>query len=888
MMERHIRMMMAGRLRLLLLSVLSAWSLLLALGSTAQADFGIEPGSLKLKTTTGSGSPLTQAGAHADFTTEFRINKIGSTPAVSGDLKKVDVELPHGLLANATITPKCSVAVLVITGLCPADTRVGTINATVYDPVFHSEGVYSPEPLYNAEPIEGEPAAFVGEPASFPVRIDTNVGPEDGYRVHSTSDLLPELSPVSSITVTLFGIPFDHTGVGARKSLMMNPTECGTEPGGRVTVASWEHPETVVSMDAQLEPMTGCEKLLFNPTIEVQPQNGVAGTPSGYVIDVNVPQSQDADKPATPTVRDVTLSLPSGIALSPSVAHGLAGCTDNQVQIDSSTPVACPESSNIGSVEITSPLLEHPLAGSVYVGQPVPGNRYRIFLVVEEGKIVIKLEGKVRLNPQTGQISTSFLDNPDLPFSNLHMTLKGGPDAALVNPETCGPKTATSTITSSAGNTASPSSVFTISGNCSVGAFKPKLEAGAANPIGGSYSPFVLRVSREDGTAQLGSITATLPKGLLGKLAGIPYCSNVALASIPTAPETGAAQLANPSCPAASRVGTTVTAAGAGSDPFDIDDAPVYLAGPYKGAPLSLAVVTPAVAGPFDLGNVVTRVAMRVDPVTTQITAVSDPLPSILDGVPLNLRTIEVRIDKPEFTVNPTNCDPTAITSTIASLSGALASPSSRFQVGNCEGLALKPKLAVNFSGAPTRRGGHPKLTATLTTKKGESNLKQVQVTLPKTEFLDNAHIRTVCTRVQYAANNCPKASIYGHAKAWTPLLDKPLEGPVYLRSSNHTLPDLVASLDGQIHVDLDGRISSVEARIRNTFEAVPDAPVTKFQLTMQGGAKGLLVNNTQLCKASPKANVVFDGQNGKTEEANPAVSIGGCGSTGKKKSKKN
>jgi hypothetical protein len=326
--------------------------------------------------------------------------------------------------------------------------------------------------------------------------------------------------------------------------------------------------------------------------------------------------------------------------------------------------------------------------------------------------------------------------------------------------------------------------------------------------------------------------------------------------------------------------------AGPGTNPLYVKGS-VYLAGPYKGAPLSLAVVTPAVAGPYDLGNVVVRNALKINPVTTEAEAVSDPLPQIIYGVPLGLREVRVELDKPDFTVNPTSCDPMSVGGVVGALGGASATLSTHFQVGGCASLGLTPKLAVKFSGAPTRRGGHPKLTATLTTKKGDANLRRVQVTLPKTEFLENAHIKTVCTRVQFAANACPKASIYGHAKAWTPLLDQPLEGPVYLRSSNHTLPDLVASLDGQIHVDLDGRIDSVHARIRNTFETVPDAPVTKFQLTMQGGSKGLLVNNTQLCKASPKANVVFDGQNGKTAEANPLVSVGGC-SKGKKSKKKN
>ena len=386
----------------------------------------------------------------------------------------------------------------------------------------------------------------------------------------------------------------------------------------------------------------------------------------------------------------------------------------------------------------------------------------------------------------------------------------------------------------------------------------------------------MLKLQRDDGTARFRGLTVALPKGLLGKLAGVPYCAETALAGVPSAEGTGAAQVASPSCPAASQVGTASVDAGAGTSPFHVSTGKAYLAGPYNGAALSLAVVTPAIAGPFDLGNVVVRTALRVNPETAQITAVSDPLPTILQGIPLDLREIRVNVDRPDFTLNPTSCDPMAIHGAITSTTGQNANVSSRFQVANCERLGFKPKLAIRLMGK-THRSAHPKLRATLTMPKGGANIARAQVTLPKTEFLENAHIKTICTRVQYAARTCPAQSVYGYAKAWSPLLDKPLEGPVYLRSSNNPLPDLVASLDGQIHVDLVGRIDAVNARIRNTFDLVPDAPVSKFVLTMQGGKKGLLVNNTELCKATPRASVKFDAHNGKVSDYNP-VARADCG----------
>ncbi len=572
------------------------------------------------------------------------------------------------------------------------------------------------------------------------------------------------------------------------------------------------------------------------------------------------------------------------MAINASSADGLVGCSESQIAIHSADPANCPEAAKLGSVEIRTPLLQNPLKGAVYLatqGTNPFNSLLALYIAVAdpESGVVLKLAGHVEADPSTGQLSVSFDENPQLPFEDLDLVLKSGNRAALTTPSQCG----TYAIKAELAGWARPdqpvttTSTFTIDQNCSKGGqFNPGIDAGVTNPIGGKFSPFLLRLTREDAEQNIAGIQATLPKGELAKLAGVPLCPDGAAMS-------GA-------CPAASEVGTTTVAAGSGSTPLYIPQpgrAPtgVYLAGPYKGAPYSLVVAVPAQAGPFDLGLVSVRNALYIDPVTTQVTTKSDPLPQILQGIPVSYRDVRVEINRPEFTLNPTSCEPTAVSSTITSAQGTTASPSSRFQLANCESLGLQPKLAIKFSGAPTRRGGHPKLTATLTTGKNESNLKRVQVTLPKTEYLENAHIRTVCTRVQYAADQCPQRSIYGYAKAWTPLLDKPLEGPVYLRSSSNKLPDLVASLNGQIHIDLNGRISSNKSRIRNTFDLVPDAPVSKFVLTMQGGGKGLLVNNTNICKAKPVAEVEFNGQNGKVHNANPQVSVGGCG--GKKGKKK-
>jgi hypothetical protein len=400
------------------------------------------------------------------------------------------------------------------------------------------------------------------------------------------------------------------------------------------------------------------------------------------------------------------------------------------------------------------------------------------------------------------------------------------------------------------------------------------MDAGTISPGAGAYSPLVVNLRREDGSQQFSSVGLTLPPGLSGRLAALSYCPEHALAAARA--NGGVDEQAAPSCPATARIGSAILGVGAGTTPY-YASGQAYLAGPYRGAPISLAIVTPAVAGPFDLGTIVVRIALYVDAESAQITVKSDSIPAILKGIPLDVRSIAIRLDRPNFTLNPTNCDPMAVAATVNGAGGAASSLSNRFQVGGCAGLGFKPELSVGFSGAPTPRGGHPEMRAVLRARPGDANIGGAAIVLPKTEYLDNSHIQTICTRARFAIRSCPTRSIYGYAKAWSPLLDEPLRGPVYLRSSDGKLPDLVAALDGQIRINLVGHIDSVRGRIRNTFAALPDVPVSKFELTMKGGRRGLLVNNTQLCRAAPRAGVFFRGQNGKTHRARPAVKVG-CG----------
>jgi hypothetical protein len=620
---------------------------------------------------------------------------------------------------------------------------------------------------------------------------------------------------------------------------------------------------------------------------------------------------EDKEGIAQANLEGTTVTLPEGMAVNPATAAGLGACSLQEIGISAQgvpneNPVACPGSSKVGTVKAVTPILEDPLAGNVYIarqGSNPFGSLLALYLVIDspENGILIKLAGKVSPDPNTGRLTVSFDNNPQAPIASVELHFAGGNRAALINPPLCGTYEARAELTPwTAADPANPApseivtrtSAFQVTqgpggGPCPSGALEPKLSAGLADQQAGSTSPFRLRLSREDATQRFRSISATTPPGLTAYLKGVPYCPEAALASIPTAPGTGAGQLAAPACPPASQVGTVIAGAGAGPDPLFLDTGRAYLAGPYKGAPLSLAIATPAVTGPFDLGNVVVRTALHLNPQTAQITATSDPIPTILHGIPLDIRDIRINIDRPHFTLAPTNCSRLQVSALVTGERGAAVSVSDPFQVGGCEKLAFKPNLKLRLKGK-TKRGAYQRLTATLTARPGDANIARASVALPHSIFLAQEHIRTVCTRVQFAADQCPKGSIYGKAEAISPLVDYPLKGQVYLRSSSNPLPDMVIAFKGPAHqpieIELAGRIDSKNGGIRNSFDLVPDAPVTKFTLQLRGGKKSLLVNSRNLCKGTQRATVKLGAQNGRERSFRPVVGNGCKGAKAKGK----
>lgn len=902
--------MMRRRLSVVAAVMITMAVIAAVLAGTARADDHIESAGFSLANSDGTFSR--QAGAHADFQTRILFpseqNPNDVLPHAKYQLRDLKTDLPPGLVGNPTAIPTCSQLQLIAgsggtTPLCPIGAQVGI--AYIYGNNFEP-----PEPvaIYNMEQPPNLPALLEMNFYGVLVRIEPNVRAND-YGITAVSRRTSQGIPIFGVDVHLWGVPADpshdpqrfnpaHPGVNLpenvgwdpptpspspRAPFMTNPTSCGGLPiPFSISADFWGSAgvfSTVTTsddLDGTPFQMQGCDRLAFDPSVSVKPLSPYSDSPSGLNFDLDVPQDESPDGLATPDVRRVSVTLPKGFAVSPSSAAGLGACTPDQIRLGSSDEPTCPETSKIGTVTIDTPLLKEPLQGDVVLAtqNDNPFNSLVALYIVAKGPgFYLKLPGRVDLNSESGQLTTTFDDNPQLPFSHLRLTLREGPQAPLTTPSQCGTYTAQTELVPWSGTApVELSSTITINRGCGAGGFAPKLNAGTSDPTAGAYSPFILQVTRRDGEQNLASLKATLPQGLLAKLAGVALCEG--------------AQAASGNCPASSQVGTTTIGVGPGPLPVYVPEAGraptgVYLAGPYKGAPYSLVVKVPAQAGPFDLGTVVVRNALQIDPFTTQVTAVSDPLPQILEGIPVSYRDVRVEVDRPEFTINPTNCSQFAVTSLLASASGQSSSPQSPFAAANCEQLDFKPRLRLQLKGS-TRRTGHPALKAVLTyPRKGSfANISRAQVNLPHSEFLDQNNLNKTCTRPLLLAGSCPETSVYGTAKAWSPLLDRPLEGPVYLVGGfGYKLPALVADLNGQIHVILKSKVDSGPNRgLRTTFEAVPDAPVSRFVLEMKGGKKyGLLVNSEDVCKEPQKVKAAFTAQNGKVDNFQRKI-VTGCG----------
>jgi hypothetical protein len=935
------------------LAVLSVAALLLAcaLVSTAQAaeldKYAVESVSASLSTT--------QAGAHPDFTTHFVVSSKGSEPyALTRD---ISVKLPTGIFGNPQPFPTCTTLQLgsnVEQSKCPQDSQVGFTEVTLGGINSGSFG----EPIYNMPPPGGDSVArfglFAGPyPATIVVRLDPN-----DHSLVASVESAPAAAAFIGASTTFWGVPAlpshdleritpleamanNPPSEGRKSSLpetpfMTNPTSCETGRQITVTVTSYQLPEAPSTETAPFPNITGCGLLGFSPKVDSSPTTEQATTGSGldYRLDLPTKGIEFSNLLYDSEQKRAEVVLPEGMTVNPSEAEGLGVCSEADLAketYNSAPNAGCPETAKIGSVTAVSPALNLPIEGSLYLAKPYQnpfGSLLALYMVlkVPERGVLVKLAGKVSTDPKTGQITTVFDDIPQLPVASFKLHFREGARAPLVTPPACGTYQTLSHFNPYAapGKDVLQESPFSITsgvngGPCPSGGlppFKPGLLAGTINNAAGSFSPFNVKLTRTDAEQEITHFSIKLPPGIVAKLAGVPYCSDQAIeaAKARTGPHGGEEELASPSCPAASEVGHTLAGAGVGSV-LTYVPGKVYLAGPYHGSKLSIVAITAAKAGPFDLGTVVVRDALQINPETAEVfvdATGSDPIPHIIQGIPVHLRDIRAYVDRPEFALNPTDCTPTSTASTVLGSGLDFASEAddnpitvtSPFQAADCAALPFKPQLSMKLTGG-TKRGAFPKFSAHLAMNGiGEAGIQRAEVILPHSEFIAQAHFVTICTRVQFkegAGNgaNCPAGSIYGHAKATTPILGEPLEGPVFLRANGgeRNLPDLVVALhNSQVDFDLVGFVDSVQRRLpngekasllRNRFEATPDAPVTSFDIELEGGSKGLFENSTNLCAKKHFAKADFTGQNGKAYDAKPVLKVKCKGKGGKHKRQK-
>src|SRR3954451_20678296 len=843
--------------------------LLAVLAPTASADFGISDFSAKvLKDAT---HVETRAGSTPDLgITEFTLN---SDPAALADpVADIRVDLPPGLISNPQATPtKCAH----LSDPCDPKTRIGTVDITIAG-VAPANGV----PVYNMVPPAGKVSDFAFDPALVGLG-ETHIigGVRDTsdyglfFTIHNASN-----APITHSKLTFFGNPSAHGTTAPPAPFIRLPTACSGPQTTKLSVVSMSGATataTDTTKDDSDHPIgaTACDQVPFAPTIGVTPSTTKRDAPLGATIDIGVPWETDPTKLASSHVKNTVVTLPPGMSISPSAANGLQACTDEQFAQGTHNAIACPTASKVGTAEIKTPVLADSLKGSVYLGAPLAGNPYRLFVVADGFGLSVRLKGVVTPDPVTGQLTTTFADTPQVPFKDFILALSPGPSATLASPLACGPAATTTSITPYSGNAAAtPGTSYPVDadgagGACSGTPFALGFTAGSQSMLGGAFSPFGLNITRDDGQQFLSGLILEQPPDVVGVIHSVPLCD-----------ETAAAQGA---CPEASRVGTSTVASGPGSAPFSLSG-PVYLSGPYNGAPFGLVIASRALAGPFDLGTVVVRAGIKVDPHDSHLVIDTPVLPTILQGIPLRLRTVNVTIDRANFLFNPTNCDALAVKATLKSSDGATQDVSSPFQATGCDALPYSPKMTVTTRAA--KKGQASSLVVGLTQPAGEANTKRVSVHLPTVLAANFTTRQGACPAETFQVDpkSCGAGARVGRVSASTPLLKDPLTGDVYLESHGQAgkLPTLEAVLEGSgISVDLTGTIALGNG-ITSTFETVPDVPITSFQLALPSSPHPALAVSGDPCTAPLNFDATILGQNGKQVDLKSVVGIAGCGVT--------
>jgi hypothetical protein len=924
-------------MRARLLLCICAVALLGAVWSPGQASaFGFLPGGegFGVALTTEGGAPATQAGSHP-VALSFELGFAKTGPVSDGDLRDLRLRLPPGLIENPAAMPRCTQAEFQtprnspweasLSGeSCPDRTQVGVITLTS----SYGGGETRSFGLFNLTPPPGAPSELGANPYGAPFVLVPELRQAEGeYGIDLVAKNVSQLVDITAIELTLWGTPWsvlhnDQRGnclnalepsfgwakcsVGppskaesAPKAYLTLPTSCAGPLGFSANASSWEGGSAVAS--AQAAALEGCAALAFQPEASAGLSNPRAASPSGYAFDIDVDAGGivDPKRFAPSPIRKAVVELPEGVTVNPSVGAGLGVCSPAQFAAEtaSSAPGAgCPNEAKIGDFTVKSPVVAGVIEeGSIFLAAPFDnpfGSLIAIYLVAKspERGILVKVAGELRADPSSGNLTASFDRLPQLPYEALRIHFREGQRSPLATPSACGGFSTEADFTpwrdpSLHRHASLPLQISAGPGGgpCPSGPapFAPEAKGGTLNSRAGAYSPFYLHLTRKDTEQEIVSYSATLPPGLLGKVAGIPFCSEADLAR--AAHRSGFEEKSNPSCPQASLIGHTLAGYGLG-EVLSYAPGNLYLAGPYNGSQFSVGAIDAALVGPIDLGTVIVRSAVRVDRNTGQVSidaTGTDPIPHIIAGIPIHLRDVRAYIDRPGVTLNPTSCEPFALTSALNGSGAALGNrqddtlvtATSPIQAFDCGSLGFRPRLSLSLRGA-AGRGSHPSLRALVRPRPGDANIAAAAVTLPSALFLDQSSVETICTRAQFAAQRCPKRSVYGHARAFTPLLEAPLEGPVYLRSSDNPLPDVVFALSGRgFEIDLVGRIDSSHGGIRGSFSGIPDAPVSKFVLRMRGGERGILVSSARdLCARPQLADARLLGHNNRGWAFDPKV----------------
>ena len=901
------------------------------------------------------GSPDTQAGSHPfQLTTTLTFNTkaapvlhpiyggpsgIESLPEVQPVelTKDLRFNLPAGLVGNPTPLPKCKLSVFVHpteASHCPDNTVVGVATPIVTNVQTYPQAPFAPTvPLYSVEPAAGEPARFGFNTSVGPVVLDTSVRTGGDYGVVVTvPDIIDDIGFIGS-QVTFWGVPGDSRHDTSRGSCLdkyeegshsnnrkwefacpvqekpqpfiIMPTSCTGPLHTSIEGDSWADIGQFVSKEYTFSngtgeplPQDGCNRLNFDPSITVAPDGQQGSTPTGLTVGVHVGQEASLNPAglAESSVKDTTVTLPAGVALNPAGADGLSACDMSEIALESPAEQTCPESAKVGTVEIRTPLLPTPLIGAAYLATQNAnpfGSLLALYLVVynEESGVRVKLAGEVKPDPVTGQLVSTFENTPQLPFEELSLHFFGGSRAPLGTPALCGPYTTTASIAPWSGNPSSEaSSEFQITSGPNGSAcsdplpFDPSLTTGSLNIQAGAFTPFTMTMSREDGNQDLDSIQLKMPSGLLGTLSDVKLC--------------GEAEANAGTCGPESLIGHTTVSVGLGGNPYTVNGGEVFITGPYKGAPYGLSIVNPAKAGPFNLGKVIVRAKIEVNPENAALTITSDAtgpyaIPQILDGIPLQIKHVNVSIDRPDFTFNPTNCAPQEIGGALTSSQGTVSQLHIPFQVTNCATLGFKPIFSVSTNGKTSRAKG-ASLSVKLTYPKAafgsQANIGKVKVDLPKQLPSRLTTLQKACPDSVFDTNPaaCPADSRIGSATATTPVLPVHLEGPAYFVSHGGAkFPELIIALSGEgVTIYLHGETFISPAGITSsTFRTIPDVPIGVFELKLPQGPDSALAANGNLCTSKLSMPTTFVAANGVSIKQSTPVTATGCPK--KKKAKK-